>query len=210
MATRPSPIHLSLVVGRNHQDVSDADLARGLIAGEAWAVAGTWHRFAPMVLKLAERSLGSKTEAEDLSQEVFYRLFKKASLLRDPNTLRSFIYSFAIRALKSQLRSRKVRGWLSFHQPEDLLDLAHDTLDVESRDLLRRFHVLLDRLRPRDRLVFTLRQMESMTVEEIAAAMDISISTVKRSMARATQRLCTWIDADPGLAGLIDARRWKR
>lgn len=210
MPTRRSPSHLSLVVGRNHQDASDADLARGLIAGEAWAIAGTWHRFAPMVLRLAERSLGSKSEAEDLGQEVFCRLFKKASTLRDPDTLRSFIYSFTIRALKSQLRSRRVRAWLSFHQPETLLDLTSETLDVESRDLLRRFHLLLDRLRPRDRLVFTLRQMESMTVDEIAAAMDLSISTVKRSMARASQRLSNWIEADPGLVGLVDTSRWKR
>ena len=89
-----------------------------------------------------------------------------------------------------------------------LADLGSHTLDVEARDLLRRCHALLDRLSPRDRLVFVLRRMESMTVEEIAATMDISESTVKRSMTHAANRLSRWIDADPGLASLLDGERW--
>jgi DNA-directed RNA polymerase specialized sigma24 family protein len=52
--------------------------------------------------------------------------------------------------------------------------------------------------------------MESMTVEEIAATMDISVSTVKRSMGHAAIRLSRWIEADPGLVELLDARRGKR
>ena len=45
-----------------------------------------------------------------------------------------------------------------------------------------------------------------MTVEEIAAAMDLSISTVKRAITHATGRLSRWIDADPGLASLRKER----
>jgi RNA polymerase sigma-70 factor (ECF subfamily) len=199
-----------LVVSRDRRDTSDGDLARGLVAGEAWAIAETWHRFAPMVTTMAERCLGSKSEAEDISQEVFYRVFRKAKSLRDPNTLRSFVYSFAIRALRTELRRKKLRSWLWLDHPEMPVDVGCRTLDVESRDLLRRFHALLDRLAPRDRLVFILRRMESMTVEEIATHMDISVSTVKRSMAHASNRLSRWIDADPGLAGLLDRERWGR
>lgn len=210
MPTRRSHAPLSLVVGRERRDTSDGDLARGLASGDTWAIAETWHRFAPMVLMMAERALGSRSEAEDLGQEVFYRVFRKAKSLRDPDRLRSFVYSFAIRALKSELRRRKVRAWLSFHQPEELADLTHRTLDVEARDQLRRFHALLDRLTPRDRLVFTLRYLEAMTVGEIAANLDISVSTVKRSMTHSADRLSRWIEADPGLAGLVDAERWRR
>ena len=92
----------------------DADLARGLVAGEAWAIAETWHRFAPMVLMTAERALGSRTEAEDVVQEVFCRVFRRAKTLREPDRLRSFVYSFAVRVLKAELRRRKVRGWFPF------------------------------------------------------------------------------------------------
>jgi RNA polymerase sigma-70 factor (ECF subfamily) len=165
----------------------------------------TWHRFAPMVLTTARRSLGSRTEAEDVAQEVFVRVFRKAKTLRDPDSLRSFIYSFAVRVLKAELRRRKVRGWLPF-LPAPPLDLGFRTLDVEGRDHLKKLYALLDRLTPRDRLVFVLRRMDEMTVDEIAATMEISISTVKRSMAHASSRLSRWIEADPGLAALRRAR----
>jgi len=210
MPTRRSPVPLTLVVDRDRRGSSDGDLARGLVAGDAWAIAETWRRFAPMVLMMAERSLGSRSEADDLGQEVFYQVFRKAKTLREPDRLRSFVYSFAVRELKSELRRKRLSGWLSFHQPETLVDLSSGTLDVESRDLLRRCHALLDRLAPRDRLVFVLRRMESMTVDEIAGTMDISVSTVKRSMTHASDRLSRWIGADPGLAGLWDAERWGR
>jgi RNA polymerase sigma-70 factor (ECF subfamily) len=194
------------VVGSTRKEASDAELARGLAAGEDWAVAETWHRLAPMVLMTAERALGSSSEAEDLAQEVFCRVFRLAKTLREPDRLRSFTYSVAIRALRSQLRHRRLRAWLSFQGPETLVDLRHVSLDVESRDLLKKFYALLDRLSPRDRLVFLLRRVESMTVEEIAQTLEISASTVKRSMARASSRLSRWVDADPGLQGLVDGK----
>lgn len=191
---------LVLLGSPDHRDVSDAELARSLIAGEAWAVTETWHRFAPMVLTMAERALGSRPEADDLAQEVFARLFQRAHTLQDPNCLRSFVYSFAIRALKSQLRHRQIRAWLSIKSPETLVDLRATTLDVESSDLLKKFYELLDRLSPRDRLVFMLRRVEFMTIEEIASAMQLSVSTVKRSMARASSRLSRWVESDPSFA----------
>ncbi len=210
MPTRRSHVPLSLVVDTDRRETSDGDLARGLVAGEAWAVAETWHRFAPMVLAMAERSLGSRSEADDIGQEVFCSVFRKAKTLRDPDSLRSFVYSFAIRALRYELRRKRLRAWLSLDEPDALVGLGYRTSNVESRDLLRKCHALLDRLTPRDRLVFIMRRLESMTVEEIAATMDISVSTVKRSMAHASDRLMRWIDADPGLAGLLDARGWGR
>jgi len=163
-----------------------------------------------MVLMLAERTLGSKSEAEDLAQDVFYGVFRKAKTLRDPAKLRSFVYSFAVRTLRSELRRRRFRTWLSFHDPEVLVDLRSHTLDLESRDLLGKFDALLNRLSPRDRLVFSLRYVESLTVDEIAGAMDISTSTVKRAVGHSVDRLSRWIEEDPGLAGVLDTKRWKR
>ena len=133
MRTSRSNAPLSLVVGAR---ASDADVARGLVAGEAWAIAETWHRFAPMVLLTAERSLGSRAEAEDVVQEVFCRVFRKANTLRDPDRLRSFVYSVAVRVLKAELRRRKVRGWFPFFPPEAPPDVLFRASDFESRDLL--------------------------------------------------------------------------
>jgi RNA polymerase sigma-70 factor, ECF subfamily len=210
MLTRPTPVPLSLVVTQDHRGASDGDLARGLVAGDTRALAETWRRYAPMVLLLAKRTLGSQSEAEDIAQDVFYRLYRKAARIENPQSLRSFLYAITIHALKSELYRKKLRARLLFEQPQALSGMGWKTMDMESRDLVRRFHALLERLPTRERLVFVLRRMESMTVEEIAATMEISESTVKRSMARASNRLSRWIEVDPGLAGMFDAERWRR
>lgn len=204
MSTRRTQNPVSLYVAPAPRDTSDTELGRALIAGNAWAVTETWHRFAPGVIMLGQRALGSEAEGEDIAQEVFHRVFARARTLRAPERLRSFIFSFAIRVLRTELRRRKARAWLSFHRPETLADLGVELADMESRDLLRRFYLLLDRLAPRHRLVYVLRNLESMTVEEVAAQMDLSISTVKRLLTRATDRLSRWIGADPDLVAFVE------
>jgi RNA polymerase sigma factor (sigma-70 family) len=63
--------------------------------------------------------------------------------------------------------------------------------------LLRRLYGLLEHLGPRDRLIFVLNRMDSMSVQEIATAMEISESTVKRSLAHASDRIRHFIQAEP-------------
>ena len=210
MSTRRTNIPVSLVVAPDARDASDRELARALASKSAWAVRETWHRFAPAVIMLARRALGSQAEAEDVAQEVFYRVFAKSHTLRAPEQLRSFIFSFAIRLLRTELRRKRTRAWLSFHRPETLVDLGGELMDMESRDLLRKFYALLDRLSPRHRLVFALRHLESMTLDEVATHMELSVSTVKRALERATTKLSCWIEADPGLAGFLDEKGWLR
>jgi RNA polymerase sigma-70 factor (ECF subfamily) len=197
---------LTLVVGRTRRDLDDAELTAGLVAGEDWAISETWERFGPMVLMTAERALGSKSDAEELAQAVFVRVFRRVATLRDPARLGSFVYSSAIRALKSKLRCRWLTAWVKFRSPETLLNLRHSPPDFEARALLRNSYILLDRLAPHHRLVFLLRFVESMPVEEIARTMDISVYKVKRSLAHASSRLSRWVDGDPGMAELLDGR----
>jgi len=49
-----------------------------------------------------------------------------------------------------------------------------------------------------------------MTVEEVAEAMELSMSTVKRSLDHAGKKLTRWIGSDAGMAGLLDGKGWKR
>jgi RNA polymerase sigma-70 factor, ECF subfamily len=197
MPTPPSHVRLSLVGGQNRRAASDGEVARGLMAGEEWATVETWQRFAPMVLTLAKRTLGSHSDAEDITQEAFCQVYRKVRTLREPDSLRSFVYTCALRLLQTELRRKKLRSWLSFEQPEILDRRPGTTLDMESRNLLRRLYGLLERLGPRDRLIFVLNRMESMSVEEIATTMEISESTVKRSLAYASDRIRHWMEAEP-------------
>jgi RNA polymerase sigma-70 factor (ECF subfamily) len=206
MSAERHRIPLHIVPDSAPAEVDDAKLARALIAGETWAFTATWNRFAPMVFRMAIHAMGSMEEAEDVTQEVFFRLFARAKTLHKPESLRSFVLSFAIRILKWELRSKRARSWLSFYQPQDMPEAPYVGSDPEARDVLRRFYAMLTRLRPRERLVFCLRNLDGRTLDEIADAMELSLSTVKRSSERASQRVSQWIAGDASLAGFLGDR----
>ena len=186
---------------------TDADLARALMAEEAWAIPATWNRFAPVVYGIAGHALGRETDAEDITQEVFFRLFARVHTLKDPNAFRSFVVSFAIRIVKWELRRRRVRRFVRLVDSGELPDAPVSAADTESRQVLRRFYEVLDQLSARDRLVFSLRYLEAMTLEEVAIAMDLSLSTIKRTITHASARISAWIASDPELVTFFQGRR---
>jgi RNA polymerase sigma-70 factor, ECF subfamily len=198
---------LSVVPAGPLADPSDAELAEALKSGEIWAPAATWNRFAPVVYGIVRRALGSQTDAEDVTQEVFFHLFARIRTLRDPGSFRSFVVSFALRIVKWELRRRRARRWLLLSPANLLPETATFDCDPESREVLRRFYTVLDQLATRDRLVFALRFLESMTLEEIAVTLGVSLSTVKRDLNRASTRVSRWIAADRDLVEFFEGRR---
>ena len=201
---RHVPLHL--VPDSAPVEASDADLGRALLGGEPWAPAATWNRFAPMVFRMASRALGNEDEAEDVTQELFFRLFARVATLQNPDSFRSFVTSFAIRILKWELRRKRARSGLSFREPKDLPEAPYLGADPEARDVIRRFYAMLARLRPRDRLVYCLRHLDGHSLDEIADAMELSLSTVRRSHERVTSRVARWIESDASLAGFLGQR----
>jgi RNA polymerase sigma-70 factor (ECF subfamily) len=188
-------------------DLTDADLALALIRGEVWAPAATWNRYAPTVFGIANRALGRETDAEDITQEVFFRLFSRVHTLKEPAAFRSFVVSFAIRIVKWELRRRRVRRFVLLSDSGELPDAPVSGADAEARQVLRRFYATLEQLGARDRLVFSLRHLEAMTLEEVAVTMALSLSTVKRALTRASARVSAWIAGDPDLLAFFESRR---
>jgi RNA polymerase sigma-70 factor (ECF subfamily) len=175
---------------------SDMELAQALIEGAPNAAVLAWERYAPLVHRIVSRAIGPDVEVEDVTQEIFYRLFSRIGTLRKPEALRSFVISFAIRIVKWELRRRRARRWLTLSETGDVPDEQQMVMDAESRYSLRRLYSLLDRLSTRERLVLVLRHVEGMTLEEIAEAMELSLATVKRGLRRATLRVSQLVDSD--------------
>jgi len=174
----------------------DTELARALIGGDPHAAELAWERYAPLVHRIVSRAIGPDAEVEDVTQEIFYRLFSRIGTLRKPEALRSFVISFAIRIVKWELRRRRARRWLTLSETGEVPDEQLMVMDAESRYSLRRLYALLDRLSTRERLVLVLRHVEGMTLEEIAEAMELSLATVKRGLRRASLRIAQMVDAD--------------
>jgi RNA polymerase sigma-70 factor (ECF subfamily) len=190
---------LRLVMPSEGVDVDDMTLVRALVAREDWASRVAWIRYSPLVYGVIDRALGSAAESEDLTQEVFYRVFAAIHTLRDPNALRSFIYSSAVRMLRWHLRSKRVRRLLTLSDSGTLPEASSPPQDSEGRELLRRFYSLLDTLSADDRMAFVLRHIEGLSLEEIVMATRASLATVKRRIRRASEGMAKLAKADPDL-----------
>jgi len=181
----------------------DVELVRALCAGQADAPAAAWNRYAPLVFGICSRALGSETEAEDLTQDVFYRLFARIGTLRKPEALRSFVTSFAIRTVKWELRRRRARRFLTLSLTGDLPETPPGFVSADNRYALQRFYQVLDRLSTRERLVLVLRHVEEMTLDEVAAHMAISLATVKRTLRRANGRASDLLGGEAELKTIL-------
>jgi RNA polymerase sigma-70 factor (ECF subfamily) len=186
--------------GRTPEHPEDHDLADALAAGEAWAATATWNKHSPMVLRFLHRALGPTSDVEDLTQEVFAGVFSNVRALRNRDALRSFVFSVAVRTLKWELRRRKARRIFQLATFDQLPDHPVAAVDAESRQALRRFYAILDRLGAQERTAFVLRHMEGLKLEEVADALGMSLATVKRRLQRASSFVNRQVERDAALA----------
>lgn len=188
------------------EEGDDSELVRALVAGQPEAPAVAWNRYAPLVFGICSRALGSEIEAEDLTQDVFSRLFARIGTLRKASAFRSFITSFAIRTVKWELRRRRARRFLTLSATGDLPEAPRGFVSADNRYALQRFYQVLDKLATRERLVLVLRHVEEMTLEEIAVSMKISLATVKRTLRRANERASALVGDDAELQTFLSTR----
>lgn len=184
--------------------VEDEALARDLVGGDRQAQREVWRRYSPMVRRILRRALGPSHDVEDLMQDAFLSLFEAGRRLREPRALKAYVIAIAARTARGELRKRWVRRWVKL-LPEGELDESTAgapravTPDPESREALRRFYQLLDKLGAETRAAFVLRFMEGLEVTEVADALGISLSTAKRRVARAWDRMVLLVEREPAL-----------
>jgi RNA polymerase sigma-70 factor (ECF subfamily) len=180
---------------------TDAELVFALRRKERGAAEAVWNRHSAGVRSFLSRALGSPgDEVEDLTQEVFLRVFVRTRAIREPSALQQFIMSVAFRVLKGELRRRWVRRVVRLSKDGDLPEVgAPDRANQEARHALRSCYAILDRLSVRERTAFVLRYLEEMTLEEVAERMDCSLSTAKRVLTRAAERVSAQVGKNADL-----------
>jgi RNA polymerase sigma-70 factor (ECF subfamily) len=184
----------------------DAGLVRAIETGDRHAASLLWRRHAPMVCRILRRRLGYSTDVEDLAQEVFLIVFRKLQNLRSPASLRSFIAAVAAHACLEQRRKLAVLR----HAPTPEWETPDRELvprEVEARIALSRFLAVLARVHPTDRNAIILRHIERRQLDDIASALDLSLATVKRRLARGSAKVALLAKRDPFLAPYAVARK---
>jgi RNA polymerase sigma-70 factor, ECF subfamily len=89
-----------------------------------------------------------------------------------------------------------VRRWLHLSDTGTLPEVPMDDGDPRTREAVRRLFAVLSELDDRDRLAFVLRHAEGYELTEAAAALDVSLATVKRCLARAEEQVLSRARSD--------------
>jgi RNA polymerase sigma-70 factor (ECF subfamily) len=180
---------------------TDAELVVALRAGQAWASEAIWDRYSDRVSRFFARSLGRSTEdVEDLTQDVFLKVFTRPGAIREPAALREFVMGVALRVLKNLFRYRWIRRIVRLSDDGQLPEVpAPVGTDEAARHALRRCYAILDSLGARERAAFVLRHVEEMTVDEVARCMTLSRSSAKRLINRAVGKVSEQVGKDADL-----------
>lgn len=186
---------------RDYATLSDGELARLLGARDPGAVRLIMARNNQRLFRAAWSILKDRTEAEDAVQTVYLRCFASIESFEGRASLSTWLTRITINEALGRLRARRRRQ--SRLEADAIVDLAEyreklmdgsiegggpdvEIARAQVRSLLER--AIAD-LPEAFRLVFVLRDVEGMSVEETAAALDVLPATVKTRHLRARRRL---------------------
>jgi len=188
----------------------DAELVERVQRGDRAARQALFDRHAPQVARVLQRMLGYDQELADLVHDVFVQALRDLDRLREAASFRPWVTSIAVHVARRHIRKKSRWRWITFFGPEE----ANETPSTAtaSEDILeatRLTYALLDRMNADERIAFSLRHIEGMELAEIAAASEVSLTTVKRRLRKAEETFAELARKNPVLKGWVEGgTRW--
>jgi RNA polymerase sigma-70 factor (ECF subfamily) len=207
MVSSPQPSRARLVAlpSPTLAQADDATLSRAAGAGDPRATSVVWDRFSPLVRRVLRRTLGPYAEVDELLQQVFMRVLNLLAGAPETPQLRPLVIAATVRVLASELRRHRVRRLFRLRSPWNAGEVLLGPSDVTTRTALCSLYRILDELDADARLAFTLKHFEGLQITELASAMDASLSTAKRRLARANARVQAAVRKDAALSAYATA-----
>jgi len=190
---------------------NDQILIDRFTSGDTNAFQELVERYKKKVYYLAYDIAGDHHEAEDISQEVFIKVFRSLNAFRRDAKMSSWLYQITVNASIDSLRKKPSKLGTSIDTLEraDVQDnpLGGSTdLDPErsAESLLFQRHIsqALQKVSPKERSVFVMRHYNDLKIREIAEILNISIGTVKALLFRAIKKLRKELSIYRGSPGL--------
>lgn len=169
-------------------------------------MAEVWDRYSDFVRGVLHGALGRDGAIEDLTQEVFLAFVRGAKSVTDGAKLRGFLAGVAVRLAAMEIRKRRVRRWLVLSPTGELPEPGAAPHDAESQQVLGALQRVLSGMSQRRRMAFVLRHVQEMEMLDVAAALDISESTLRRELGRAREHLLKAAGREPALAQYLATR----
>ena len=181
----------------SNQTTEDFRLVKAFKAGDPKSFEDLVRRYQRQVANIIYLTLGSREGVQDISQEVFVRVYRSIDKFEFDASFFSWIYRITVNLCIDELRRKKIKRALSLDfLTEGTLErekkskkqlLASDgVLDDEKREIILG---ALQMITQEHRQVIILREYEDLTYAEIAAYLGISIQAVKSRIFRAREDL---------------------
>lgn len=161
--------------------VDDAGLVRGCLRGDPHAVRTLVDRFQSEVFGICFRMLHHRHDAEDVTQEVFLRIFRSLRRWDASRPLKPWVVGITVNRCRTWLSQRTRRPELADY----LHEVAAAPLPDDAAELMREIDAAVAVLRPEYRSVFVLFHQQGQPYEDIALALDRPVGTIKTWLHRA-------------------------
>jgi RNA polymerase sigma-70 factor, ECF subfamily len=182
--------------------IDDTLLVREAQRGSRAAFEELVRHYDQAVLRLALHLTGSEHEAQDIYQDAFLKAYKSIGNFRFECSFYTWIYRIVTNLCLDHLRKRQVRkedapvAVDAEGQAYDVLDQVADARaghnpehDLMSRELGTRIGQALNRLSPRERMVFELKHFHGLKLRTVGEILNTTEDTAKNTLFRATQKL---------------------
>jgi len=171
-----------------HPRAADGELIERLMRGDQWAKEALYRRYVKVVWSTALHMMGNRADAQDVVQDTFVEAFRDVATLRAHAALRPWLLRISVHQAHRRFRRRRLLRRLGLdHSVDDaaLDTLLHQDASPELKSELRQVERALGKASGAERFAWVLRFVDGHSLDEIAAASDCSLATVKRRLARA-------------------------
>ncbi len=188
--------------GQGLSRVDDTMLVREAQRGNRAAFEELVRHYDQAVLRLALHLTGSEQDAQDIYQDAFLKAYKSVGNFRFECSFYTWIYRIVTNLCLDHLRKRQVRKedapvavdsegeeYDVLGQVPDGRAAANPERDLMRRELGGRIQRALDRLTPRERMVFELKHYHGLKLRTVGEILNTTEETAKNTLFRATQKL---------------------
>lgn len=160
-------------------------------AGDRRAFENLLDVYETRVYRLALRFTGSVPNAEDVTQEIFLAVYRGIPNFRSNSALGTWIYRIA---MNHCLEFRRKKRLETIPYDDELTLVSTDWREdpaqyADRQELSAKVEAALNLLSPLHREVIVLHELQGMTYQEVAAALDVPVGTVKSRLSNAFRRL---------------------
>ncbi len=182
------------------RNLDDDALMAATARGEETAFRLLVQRWEGQVKAFLIHMLGSVEEAEDLAQDTFVQVFRKAGSYQGEGRFQSWLFRIAGNYARSKLRRRKILGWVSFNP---VVHDRHGGLpdpqeELEASEGASQLRQAVTRLPERQRQALVLHRFQGLKYKEVAEVMDTTVpgveSLIQRAMAGLKNELAGKVD----------------